>query len=442
MLQSKNLLNNGIIIMDIQNQLYSIVNTARGAYPIEESLKLLVLVGAALSLDNKKTLEVLELGEVDAQEYLKQVAERYKIKELGILFENRNLKALEVFVSLNDIFKYLNKDTEKFGKVLMEFYVHILNEQRNLGNISENPSSAQLVAQLTKDWNKETLFDGAAGIGYVASLIDAQQSFLCDLYRSCKDMACLFFKMLGKDPTYTVFENERSGTLIESVESRNVDLVVTHPPYGIRLDDSAALNSQNYLVPDLLNQSIPSSASDSLWIQHGLYQLNDQGKMIIQMATGWLFRSGYDAKLRKYLIENRLISGVIFLPENLSPFTAIGTVLLILDKQKSSSIRFIDARDFGIKAKGQSFKTLSYKEIESITNAFREGSDNSKLCKDISFKEIRENDYNLSAASYFSQEVEVKSLDLVEEMNHLLKIEDDFLKSSSKFNEIIEKLMN
>lgn len=418
--------------MKIQTQLHNTIDTLRNFAPLDDSLKIMIICGAALSLDPEETLSVLKLGEQDMHNYLNVFYKKYSKASIHPI--NKNIKLLDVFRSLQNIFNQIGKDSKKMAEILMDVYVENMNAQRWMMAATENPSSAELLSKLTAEWPKKSLFDGAAGVGYLASLVNAQKTFLCDSNDSTQDITLLLFKMMGKEIDYVVED-----TLLSSEKSRNVDLVITHPPYGIRLDTKNDYSTQKYL---LIDQTIPSSASDSLWIQQGLYQLNNNGKMIVQMALGWLFRSGYDAKLRYYLIENRLISGLIFLPESLSPATMIGTALVILDKNQSTSVRLIDARKMGTMDKAKGFKTFSPDEIEKIVNAFQNGDEDVQFCKDASFEQIRKNEYNLSANKYFSAEIELVKLNLSTETEKLTQLKSQFIESSTKFNDLLKKLMD
>lgn len=418
--------------MNTSNTLHKTLDTLRHFQSLDENLNIIILCAAALSLENKETLAVLDLGEDDIHKYIKDFCHKNTITNIDSI--NKNIKLLDVFANLKEIYSQNNEDSKKMAEILMSFYVETMNAQRWILAATENPSSAELIAQLTNQWARESLFDGAAGIGYLASLVNAKKNFLCDIKESFRDTATLLFKMMGKEIEYV-----SEDTILNSETSNNVDLVVTNPPYGVRLSYKEKLDDKKYL---LINQSIPSSASESLWIQQGLHQLNTSGKMIIQMAMGWLFRSGYDGKLRDYLIEKRLISGLIFLPESLSPGTMIGTVLIILDKEQSKSVKFIDARNLGKLDKSKGFKTLSKAEITKIVDAFRNGTDDPDFYKDISFQQIRDNEYNLSANKYFYQEIEITKLNLSTEVEKLNQLESQFIESSKNFNALVKKLIN
>lgn len=418
--------------MNTQNNLFIALDSLRSTHALDESLKVIILCAAAISLEKHETLAVLELGEDDMRKYLQDFCNKNSITEVASV--SKHIKLLDIFKLLQEIYAQNNEDSKKIAEILIKLYIETTNAQRWIVTATENPSSAQLLAQITDQWPKESLFDGAAGIGYLASLVNAKQNYLCDVNASLRDVTTLLFKMMSKGIEYCVKD-----TLLELDDSKKVDLVVTHPPYGIRLNYQEELTNKKYL---LIDQSIPSSASDSLWIQQGLYQLNSTGKMVIQMAMGWLFRSGYDFKLRDHLIEKRLIRGIIFLPESLSPATTIGTVLVILDKKKSTSVRFIDARNFGKLDKSKGFKILSDDEITKIVDAFRNGDANSEFYKDVSFQQIRDNGYNLSANKYFYQEIELTQLNLSTEVEKLTQLESQFIESSTKFNDLVKKLSN
>ena len=214
--------------MNTSNTLHKTLDTLRHFQSLDENLNIIILCAAALSLENKETLAVLDLGEDDIHKYIKDFCHKNTITNIDSI--NKNIKLLDVFANLKEIYSQNNEDSKKMAEILMSFYVETMNAQRWILAATENPSSAELIAQLTNQWARESLFDGAAGIGYLASLVNAKKNFLCDIKESFRDTATLLFKMMGKEIEYV-----SEDTILNSETSNNVDLVVTNPPYGVRL---------------------------------------------------------------------------------------------------------------------------------------------------------------------------------------------------------------
>ncbi|MFX5701163.1 N-6 DNA methylase, partial [Acinetobacter baumannii] len=90
----------------------------------------------------------------------------------------------------------------------------------------------------------------------------------------------------------------------------------------------------------------PSSKADMAFVQHMLYQLDDNGTMAVVLPHGVLFRGSSEGVIRQYLIEQmNVVDAIIGLPANIFYGTSIPTCILVLKKnrEQSGNILFIDA---------------------------------------------------------------------------------------------------
>ncbi|TKW62139.1 MAG: hypothetical protein DI638_09985, partial [Gemella sp.] len=99
---------------------------------------------------------------------------------------------------------------------------------------------------------------------------------------------------------------------------------------------------------------------------------------------------------RKELIEKNLIKAVIQLPSNLITNTAIPTTLLILQKDNSDKITFIDASEIYTQ-KGRMQNTF---EDENITTIMKALEEETEISVKVNKQEVKDNDYNLSPIRY------------------------------------------
>lgn len=100
--------------------------------------------------------------------------------------------------------------------------------------------------------------------------------------------------------------------------------------------------------------------------------------------------------IRKELIEKNLIKAVIQLPSNLITNTAIPTTLLILQKDNSDKITFIDASEIYTQ-KGRMQNTF---EDENITTIMKALEEETEISVKVNKQEVKDNDYNLSPIRY------------------------------------------
>lgn len=122
------------------------------------------------------------------------------------------------------------------------------------------------------------------------------------------------------------------------------DAIVSNPPYSIRwAGDSNPLliNDPRFSPAGIL---APKSKADLAFTMHILSWLSTSGTAAIVEFPGVLYRSGAEAKIRKYLLENNYIDTVIQLPPDLFFGTTIATCIIVLKKSKQdNSVLFIDA---------------------------------------------------------------------------------------------------
>ncbi|HAC2016084.1 TPA_asm: N-6 DNA methylase, partial [Listeria monocytogenes] len=128
--------------------------------------------------------------------------------------------------------------------------------------------------------------------------------------------------------------------------------------------------------------NIPNSAKDKmaiylLFIQHIIYSLNNTGKAAVVVPTGFITaQSGIEKKIRKHLIDNRWLKGVVSMPSNIFATTGTNVSVIFIDKTNNTDdakVVLVDASKLGTKVKdGKSQKTLLSSEDEKqIIQAFQ-----------------------------------------------------------------------
>lgn len=173
-------------------------------------------------------------------------------------------------------------------------------------------------------------------------------------------------------------------------EDQKFDLVVSNPPYGLKLN-----NNYREIFPEY-------RTAEQLLIERGISSLTKEGKLIAILPNGFLFRGGSEQRLREYLIETDLIDSIISLPGGLLLNTGMPIVILILDKSKRKPglVKFIDAKNY-IDSSGLREKRLNDYALFS----FIKKDIDSDSGKTVSLDQIREFRYNLSLPKYFQREI-------------------------------------
>lgn len=114
------------------------------------------------------------------------------------------------------------------------------------------------------------------------------------------------------------------------------DIVLAHPPVGIRTDLKAGHFSQfQFKSPDITG----------LFVQNAISRLKSNGRAVLVVPEGFLFRSGVDRDLRKHLINEGLVQAVIGLPEGLIiPGSNLRGYLLLLNRTGNfRHVQMVDA---------------------------------------------------------------------------------------------------
>jgi len=149
-------------------------------------------------------------------------------------------------------------------------------------------------------------------------------------------------------------------------------------------------------------------SADWGWVQHILASLNDTGRAAIVLDTGAASRGSGNAnknkerEVRKCFVEQDLIEGVIYLPENLFYNTSAPGILLFLNKAKpkkrQGKLFLVNASQEVEKGDPKNF--IPAKGIERIAKAFIAWKEKDKFARIVTREEVAKEDYNISPSRY------------------------------------------
>ena len=149
-------------------------------------------------------------------------------------------------------------------------------------------------------------------------------------------------------------------------------------------------------------------SADWGWVQHIWASLDQTGKAAIVLDTGAASRGSGNAnknkekEVRKWFVEQDLIEGVIYLPENLFYNTSAPGILLFLNnakpKEQQSKLFLLNASL--VFAKGDPKNYIPDEGIERIASTFLNWQVEDKFSLIVSQDEIARNDYNISPSRY------------------------------------------
>src|ERR1700680_2850071 len=152
----------------------------------------------------------------------------------------------------------------------------------------------------------------------------------------------------------------------------------------------------------------PGGRADWGWLQHVLASLKATGRAGIVLDTGATSRGSGNANsnkekdVRRWFVEQDLIEGVIYLPENLFYNTTAPGIILFLNKSKTTERRgklfLLNATtEF---AKGDPKNYLPVDAITRITDSFKAWREIEQYSRIITSEEIKKNDFNISPGRY------------------------------------------
>ena len=220
--------------------------------------------------------------------------------------------------------------------------------------------------------------------------------------------------MFLHDIDYDKFDIAHGDTLTDPKhwDDEPFEVIVSNPPYSIKWEgdgNATLINDPRFSPAGVL---APKSKADLAFIMHSLSWLATDGTAAIVCFPGVMYRGGAEKKIRKYLIDNNFIDGVIQLPDNLFFGTTIATCILVLKKSKTdNSTFFLDASKECVKVTNSN--KLTQENIQHILEAYQAREDREHLCRLVPNSEIGEQDYNLSVSTYVEQEDTREVIDIV-----------------------------
>lgn len=208
----------------------------------------------------------------------------------------------------------------------------------------------------------------------------------------------------------------------EGTAIRQFDYVVSNPPFKMDFADTrekiAAQTARFWAgVPNVPAKKKESMAIYTCFIQHVIKSLKPNGKGAIVIPTGFITaKSGIENKILKHIVDNKIIHGVVSMPSNVFANTGTNVSVLFFDNSKSSDkVILIDASKLGEEYKegNNQKKRLRPEEIDKIVTTFRNREAEDGFSVAVTYDEIKEKGYSLSAGQYF--DIKIEYVDITEE---------------------------
>ncbi|MBL1280377.1 MAG: SAM-dependent DNA methyltransferase [Fluviicola sp.] len=368
-------------------------------------------------------------------------------KLINFSFENIFHEKFDFYAT---IFEYLIKDynTNSGGKYAEYFTPHAV---------------AKIMARclVQGDVQNVTCYDPSAGSGtLLMNLAHQIGEDKCTIYSqdiSQKSSNLLRLNLILNDLVHSIPNIIKGNTILEPYHKENgslrkFDYIVSNPPFKLDFSDyrddlDAKVNNDRFFagIPNVPAKKKESMAIYLMFLQHIMYSLKANGKAAMVVPTGFITaQSGIDKKIRQKLIEEKMLSGVVSMPSNIFATTGTNVSVIFLDKENTGDVVLIDASKLGetIKEDGNQRTVLTFNEEEKIIETFlkKEVIDDFSIV--VSYDDISQNNYSLSAGQYF--EVKIKYVDITQDEfeNKLKNFEDslnELFHSSNNLEQEIQK---
>src|SRR5690554_2670961 len=357
----------------------------------------------ALEESNPETLSGIFKGRIN---FNKEVDGKQIVK-------NADLK--KMIDHFNEFPKLVNENFE-FPDLLGAAYEYLLkhfaDESGKKGGQFYTPNQVvRLLVQLMKPEAGMSIYDPTAGSG--GMLIQSHQ-YIEEQGQNANDLElfgqendptvvaiCKMNIILHNINKYTIEYgdtldeplNEKDGQLIQ------FDRVIANPPF-----------SQNYNKATMQYQSrfsygfAPETGKkgDLMFVQHMLASCKRNGKVVVVMPHGVLFRGGKEKEIRENMLKADVLEGIISLPPQLFYGTGIPACIMIFNKNKPDTLKnkvFIVNADKDY-AEGKKQNTLRPEDVEKIDFVFTNKIEEANYSKLVDLETIEKNDFTLNIRRY------------------------------------------
>jgi len=230
------------------------------------------------------------------------------------------------------------------------------------------------------------------------------------------------------------------------------DYVVSNPPFNDSEWDAKRVKSEDprfkYGIP-------PENNANFVWIQHYIYHLAPNGKAGFVMANGALSAGGAEGAIRRKIIEDDLVYGILATPPKLFYTVSLPASLWFLRKSKPEHMKgkvlFVYAKNM--------FKPISRRQtiftdehIAKIVEKFRmfESGEPEERINELGFakvatiEEIAKNGYVLTPGRYVGIKLEEDETPFEEKMKtyseELSKLFEEEKELTGKVKEVFKAL--
>ena len=298
---------------------------------------------------------------------------------------------------------------------------------------------AQVMARLLVGDNADlrgiTCYDPSAGTGTLLMALahqigeDRCSIFSQDISEKSSEM--LRLNLILNNLSASLPNVVQGNTLLEPSHKeangslRKFDFIVSNPPFKLDFPeyrDTLASDGIRFWagVPNAvkkINPEKPTMAIYTCFIQHVLNSLKPTGKGAIVIPTGFITaKSSVEKRVLQRIVDEKWVYGCISMPSNVFATTGTNVSVLFFDKSGTSDkVILIDASKLGEEYKegNNQKRRLRPFEVDQIVNTFQNKESVDDFSVAVTYEEIKEKGYSLSAGQYF--DIKIDYVDITEE---------------------------
>lgn len=363
-------------------------------------------------------------------------------KLVAFSFENIFNQKYDFFAT---IFEYLIKDynSDSGGKYAEYYTPHAV-------------AKIMAAIMVDKGVSNVTCYDPSAGSGtLLMNIAHAIGEDRCSIYSqdiSQKSSSLLRLNLILNNLVHSISNVIKGNTLLspyhkEGEALQKFDYIVSNPPFKTDFSDyrddlDSKENHDRFFagIPKVPAKKKESMAIYSMFLQHIIYSLKKGGKAAVVVPTGFITaQSGIDKKIREYLIEHKMLGGVVSMPSNIFATTGTNVSIVFIDDTNKEDVVLIDASNLGKTVKdGKNQRTvLQEEEEQQIIDTFNNKVQVDDFSVVVSYDDIKQKNYSFSAGQYF--DVKIEYVDITkDEFNTKMKGFSDNLENMFAESKVLE----
>jgi len=245
--------------------------------------------------------------------------------------QDRNTISKKLYTFINNIFDNITINKREIYQIVFMFFGN-KHFKHKLDQFYTPITICNFInSMLLPNFN---IIDPACGVGDLINNYSGHKTF-CDKSKDVLEITTF----INKNNTHnTIIQGDSLDILYKNsnCKGNTYKYCILNPPFGSKtIVTNTDILNKYYLGKDLSKQEI-----GILFIELGLHLLEDNGVMFIILPNGYLGNNNKNSiKLRKFIIEQYTLLGVIKLPDNAfsRSGTGVSTSILIIKNIKNSN---------------------------------------------------------------------------------------------------------